>query len=130
MDRVNLSFEVLDGLVSYEWPWWRVYGGAGLLEGAEPDLDPTLLFFGVEFRSPNRRWATGLTPVVGLDVNSLEARGWDLTASLVGGVEMSNPEGTHRYRVLVSFLRGYVPFGQFFTTQRLQVWGLTFQFDF
>lgn len=130
VDPVNLSFEVLDGLVSYEWPWCRVYGGDGFLAGAKPDLDATILTGGVEFRSPNRRGALGLTPVVGLDINSLEARDWDLTASLMGGIEMSNLEGTRRYRVMLSFLRGFIPFGQFFSSQRLTGWGLTLQFDF
>jgi len=130
VDRVNLSFEVLDALVSYEWPWWRVYGGAGYLAGAQPDLDPTLLFLGAEFRSPKRHREAGLRPVAGIDINSLQERGWRLTTSLMGGIEMSNPDGTHRYRVLLSFLHGFMPFGQFFTAQRLQGWGLTLQFDF
>ena len=130
VERVNLSFEVLDFLVSYERAWLRAYGGAGLLVGAEPDLDLMMLSFGAEFRSPRRRGPAGLTPVIGLDVNSLEARDWDLTASLMAGIEMSNPEGTHRYRILLSFIRGFIPFGQFFNVQRLHGFGVTVQFDF
>lgn len=48
----------------------------------------------------------------------------------MGGIEMSNLEGTRRYRVMLSFLRGFIPFGQFFSSQRLTGWGLTLQFDF
>jgi len=31
VDRVNLSYEDLEALVSYEWERWRVYGGGGYL---------------------------------------------------------------------------------------------------
>ncbi len=130
VDRINLSFEVLDALVSYEWRPFRIYGGAGYLAGAKPDLENAMLFLGFEYRSPHRRWGARLTPVAGLDLNSLEARDWDLTGSFMAGIEMSNPHGTRRYRILASFLRGFIPFGQFFNTQRLQSYGLTFQFDF
>jgi hypothetical protein len=130
IERVNLSIEVLDFLVSREWRKWRVYGGFGYLAGAEPRLDPIILTVGSEFRLPVRRYAVGLTPVVGLHITSLEAREWDLTTNLVAGVEMSNTDGTRRYRVLFAYLRGFIPFGQFFDTARLESYGLTLQFDF
>ena len=130
IERINLSFEVLDFTVSHEWRKWRVYGGAGYLVGSEPELDPIILSLGMEFRLPVRRYAVNLTPVVGVDINSLEARGWDLTTSVAAGIEMSGADGTHRYRVLFSYLRGFIPFGQFFDTQRLENFGLTLQFDF
>ncbi len=42
---------------------------------------------------------------------------------------MSNPTGTRRYRVLLSYLDGFVPFGQFFNTEPISNYGITLQFD-
>ena len=47
-----------------------------------------------------------------------------------GGIELSNPAGTNRFRVLLVYLRGSVPFGQFFNTERIENYGLALQFDF
>ncbi len=33
VDRVNLSYEDMELLVSYEWERWRLYGGGGYLLG-------------------------------------------------------------------------------------------------
>jgi hypothetical protein len=46
IDRVNLSFEAIDALVSWDGRWWRVYSGPGYIMGAEPDLDPGVLQWG------------------------------------------------------------------------------------
>ena len=46
VDRVNLSFEVFDGLLSFEGDWWRLYIGGGYLAGAKPKLDPGLAQWG------------------------------------------------------------------------------------
>jgi hypothetical protein len=130
IERVNLSIEILDFLVSREWRKWRVYGGLGYLTGSNPEIDPMILTLGMEFRLPVRRYPVGLTPVAGIDITSLEARDWDLTTSVMAGVEMSSSDGTRRYRVLLAYLRGFIPFGQFFDTQRLESYGVVLQFDF
>ena len=130
IDRINLSFEVVDFLVSYEGPWWRVYGGAGyLMGGEESDLDPGIGMFGFEYRSPKLRGKVRLTPVVAVNVDALEARDWETTTSAQAGIEMSNPTGTRRYRVLLSYLDGFAPFGQFFNTEPISNYGVTLQFD-
>ena len=131
VDRVNLSFEVFDGLLSFEGDWWRLYIGGGYLAGTKPKLDPGLAQWGIElrglrWRGENIRFAT----VFGADFQSLEARDWDVTSSLVGGIESSNPSGTHRFRVLLAYLKGTVPFGQFFNTEKVKNYGIMLQFDF
>ncbi len=131
VDRVNLSFEIFDGLLSFEGDWWRLYIGGGYLAGAKPELDPGLAQWGIElrglrWRGENIRFAT----VFGADFQSLELRDWDVTSSLVGGIEFSNPSGTHRARVLLAYLKGSVPFGQFFNTEKVKNYGLMLQFDF
>ncbi len=53
-----------------------------------------------------------------------------MTTSLKGGIEWSNVAGTHRFRALAVYLRGSVPFGQFFNTEKIENYGLELQFDF
>jgi hypothetical protein len=93
-------------------------------------LENGILHWGFEFRSPRRRFRTKLTPVFGADFNSLEARDWDITTSLAGGVEMSNPTGTRRYRAQLVYLTGFIPFGQFFNTEPVENYGFQFQFEY
>lgn len=129
-DRINLSFEAMTALVSYEGNWWRVYGGGGYLTGARPELDPGIMQWGFELRSPHSRYKTKLTPVFGADFNSLQTRDWDITTSLAGGIEMSNPSGTRRYRAQLVYLNGFIPFGQFFNSEKIENYGIQFQFDY
>ena len=74
----------------------------------------------------NVRFAT----VFGADFQSFELRDWDVTSSLVGGIELSNPDGSNHFRVMLAYLDGTVPFGQFFNTEKIENYGLHLQYDF
>lgn len=92
VDRVNLSFEVFDAMISLEGEWWRLYIGAGYLTGGKPELDPGMAQWGFELRG--LRWqgeSARFATVFGADFQSFELRDWDVTTSLVGGIELSNP---------------------------------------
>jgi hypothetical protein len=134
----NLSFEIVDGLVSFEDEWWRLYGGGGLvvLSSRAPDLTTTPGFFqwGFELRGPAwRPWAwlkkTSLRPVFGANFTSVQATGWSVNTSLSGGLEWTSSGGVHRVRLLLEYQRGLVPFGQFFVG-RTQNFGVQLQFEF
>ena len=47
----------------------------------------------------------------------------------MGGIELSNLPGTRRFRVMMIYLRGFIPFGQFFNTERITSLGAILQFD-
>ncbi|MEZ4282343.1 MAG: DUF1207 domain-containing protein [Myxococcota bacterium] len=116
VDRVNLSFEVLDVLVSFEpWRWLRLYGGGGLILHREPALERGLLQGGIELTSP-RAFASGyLRPVVALDVQSREESDWDPDFSLRAGVQIEHPAlEDRRIRLLGEYYDGRSPNGQFF----------------
>ena len=127
--RIDLSMEIVDALASYESSWWRVYGGGGVIVRDNPELDPGILQAGFEARSPKRRGKIGWSPVGGIDVQAWQARDWGTTTSVTGGIEMSNPSGTRRFRILAAYLRGYTPFGQFFTVQKTTDYGINLHFD-
>lgn len=131
LDRVNLSFEAFDGLISVEARWWRVYAGGGYIVSSETDLDEGLAQGGFELRGLRWSWVgVRCTAVFGADFQAFEARDWDWTTSLMGGIELTNPDGTNRFRVLLAYLEGSVPFGQFFNTEKIRNYGLQLQFDF
>ncbi len=116
VDRVNLSFEVLDLLVSFEpWRWLRLYGGGGLIVHREPALERGLLQGGIELTSP-RAFASGyLRPVAALDVQSREESDWAPDFSLRAGVQIEHPAlEDRRVRLLAEYYDGRSPNGQFF----------------
>lgn len=131
-DRVNLSFESLEALVSYDWEQWRAYGGGEYLVFREPEeLKPGILRFGIEHRArePLRSTGTyaGARLVAGLDARSWEQYEWNVAWSLKTGLEFRRPPGIegsgHYWNLLMQFYIGPVPFGQFYT-YKVKYWGL------
>jgi len=118
IDRVNLSYEQLDLLVSLQpLPYLRLYGGGAYIVHRETkDLDRGSAQLGLELRSPRAYLDHHLRPLAAVDIGLLEESGWDPDVSLVWGVQLENalPLG-----VVVQFLGRYYngrsPDGQFFT---------------
>ncbi len=136
-NRVNLSFEELEGLVSVERRWGRLYAGGGYLVHREPALDRGKVQWGLELRGPSwpspvLRKALGdvfVVPVVGADFKAFEELSWTVNTSLAGGFEWSGPRATRRLRLLATYLRGFNPYGQFFD-QKIESVGAGFHFAF
>ena len=133
-DRVNLSFESLETLVSYEWEQWRVYGGGEYLIFREPEeLDPGVLHAGIEYRAGEPTWHIGTLGAVrlvgGLDVKSWEQHDWDAAFSLKTGLEFRPQRDTEQrgryWQLLLEFYDGPSPYGQFYTYE-VRYWGLGF----
>ncbi|MBW2448364.1 MAG: DUF1207 domain-containing protein, partial [Deltaproteobacteria bacterium] len=92
-DRINLSYEAVDAILSWDAKeWLRLYGGGGVLVHREPaDLDRVSFQAGAEFQSP-RTWASGLLrPIFALDVQSLQENGWDFDVSARLGLQIESP---------------------------------------
>ncbi len=115
VDRVNLSFEVLDLLIAFEpWSWLRLYGGGGLLLHREPRLDRGLLQSGVELTSPVAYVGGYLRPVAALDVQNREENNWKPDLSMRAGVQIEHPAlENRRLQILGEFYDGRSPNGQF-----------------
>lgn len=116
VDRVNLSYEAFDVLVSFEpWRWLRVYGGGGVLFDQEPNLDPGLLQGGIELTGPVAYVNGYLRPIAALDVQSREESDWNPDFSLRAGLQLEHPAlENRRIRVLGEFYDGRSPNGQFY----------------
>ena len=132
VERVPLSFEAVDGVLSVSSSFWRLYVGGGYVVHSIPEIAPRMVRGGLELRGlGTRRTVEGarVQPVAGVDVNAREERRWELTTSVKGGVAISGPNG-RRARLLVAYLHGYFPFSQFFATKQLWNLGLEAQLDF
>ncbi len=131
-NRVNLSYEAADALVSLDAPggWARLYAGGSYLLHREPAMDRTGAQWGLELRGPTMAAPTWrghfqrlrLTPVLGADFKSFEELGWDINANVVGGLEWSKAGADRRFRILVNYYRGFSPYGQFFA-QKIEMVG-------
>jgi hypothetical protein len=134
--RQDLSFEVVDALAAREGRWWRLYGGGGAVvhDSDDPPLDPWSAQWGLELRGPSWRpgaWlkSTRLVPVFGADFLALQEREWNVTTSLQGGLEWSAPGAARRVRLLLRYVHGANPYGQFFQ-QKLESLGVGLQLEF
>jgi hypothetical protein len=129
-NRVNLSYEAVDMLVSYDLNEWRFYGGGEYLINREPEeLRPAALHAGLEYRGPTEIWGLGRL-IGGLDVKSHEEHDWAVDASLSVGLEFGDPTpGRRNLRLMFDAFRGYAPHGQFYKEQ-VSYYGLGLGFDF
>lgn len=129
-DRVNLSYEAVDALVSYDLGAWRVYGGGEYLIHHEPSsLKPASLHAGMEYRGTNKVWGIGRL-VGGLDLKSREEHDWSVDTSLSAGFEFGDPTpGRRKVRLMLDAYHGYAPHGQFYT-DRVTYYGMGAGFDF
>ena len=118
LERINLSFEAVDAIASWEWPRWRIYGGAGYIFNREPeDLEPAYAEAGIEYRGQRMRWDLGRL-IGGVDLRSFEEQDWDVGVSVKAGIELGQADpGRRRIRILAEYYDGFSPFGQFFDTE-------------
>jgi Protein of unknown function (DUF1207) len=126
VNRVNLSYEELEGLASYEWEQWRVYGGGSYLVHSEPELAPKQLHAGAEFFRP--RAAGRFNFVAAVDVRSSEELDWRTSRSYQAGFEFKS-SSPRRIRLMLEYFRGHSPNGQFYR-EPLRYTGLGLYFGF
>lgn len=117
VERVNLSYETLDALLSWDFdPEFRLYGGAGYLVRRDPkSLDPWSVQLGLEYRSGWRAWQT-LRPVAAIDLQSRQQSDWHPALSLRGGAQVDSLTVLGRSaQFLFEYYTGPSREGQFYT---------------
>lgn len=114
-ERIDLSVEVIDGMLAYDLGPWRVYGGIGYMIHRSPgELDPWLADAGVDYRGrkpvrPEIRW------VGGVHINSLEEGNWEASISAKLGVAIGRGGPQSRgTRIMLEYFDGPASFGQFY----------------
>lgn len=122
--RVNLSFESLEWIGSYDRGGWRVYGGGEYLFHRQPEeLRPRRVRVGLERRhaTPVLRFGdVGVARVVAaLDGQWIEQHAWGPAWSAKAGLEFgpaapgAEPAG-RRWSLLLQYYNGPSPYGQFY----------------
>ncbi len=121
--RIDLTFQAVELLVASETARWRVYGGGDYAFAHRPtDLKPGVFHGGLEFRQPGSLLRLGRVTagrlVAGLDVKSMQDRGWQLGWSMVTGLELGDPLADAgsgwRWSVLLKAYTGPAPYGEFY----------------
>ena len=123
-ERENLSFEAVDGVVSMDVGFVRVYGGGGYYFGRDPvTLPRSLLHTGFELRPrAMARFGNVVTmrTIGGADLKAVKDSGWRVGVNVRAGLEFARPpEGEQtgrRWCLLADFYDGPSPYGQFFTS--------------
>jgi hypothetical protein len=129
-DRINLSFEAVEFLYSYEWSGWRGYlGGEYLIHKDPAGLKPASAHWGIEYRGSKPLFWKGRL-VGGVDCKSFEEHGWATDTSVKIGLEFGRPNpGQRRLRLMAEWYRGYDPRGQFYMN-RVNYYGINLSLGF
>ena len=132
VERINLSFEALDVMLSYVLrPWARLYGGTAVIVRVEPsDLDRWSLQAGAELRPITSTTNVPVQLLMAVDLQSWQQNDWIPDLSFIAGATL-DPIGESSYRVdfLIRYYIGRSPNGQFFT-ERIQTLGPAVQLYF
>jgi len=129
-NRINLSFEAIELLYSFEWRGWRGYAGGEYLINKDPaDLKPGMAHWGIEYRGTRPLLWKGRL-VGGVDWKSYEEHAWATDTSVKVGLEFGRPNpGQRRLRLMAEWYRGYDPRGQFYMN-RVEYYGLNISLGF
>ncbi len=129
-ERINLSYEAIQLLLSGERGPWRLYGGGEwLLTRDPPDLHRGSLQTGFEFRGADPVFRGG-RPVAALDVKSYGENRWTPSYSLRAGLEFGPADPARRHlRLLAEGYRGFAPYGQFYQ-EKVEYLGVAITFTY
>jgi hypothetical protein len=135
VERVNLSFEELEAILSYIRHFFRVYGGGGYLVHREPNLERLKWQYGIEVRlqafktTGSRLGGHPVFFVAGSDIKHFQHHDYDVNYSMKAGFEMFGNVSGRRLRLLAGFYNGFNPFGQFYD-QKLRAFGFEIDLGF
>ncbi len=128
--RINLSYEALEGLASYERDGGRVYFGGTHIVAIDPsNLGRNRLQVGAEYRGNPVHWRTSRL-IAGVDVQAWNETGWDRDTSVKAGLLFRSPYGDARsLEALIEYYNGHAPHGQFFQVE-VEYFGLGIAYMF
>lgn len=127
VERINLSYEALELLLSWEHRGFRVYGGGFHILHTVTPLGRDRAQAGAELRGRLLGWHTARA-VAGIDLQAWDETGWDVDLSVKAGIRVDSPYGGDRsVMFLLEFYDGHLPHGQFYVREvRYYGFGITF----
>jgi hypothetical protein len=135
VERENLSFESVEGLLSQDLGPLRVYGGGEWLFNRSPDgLERSIAHGGLELRSTgSARFGNAARArlVAGVDLKSVAEQDWRTAVSARTGIEVGrvreDGDRGRRWSLLFEYYEGPSPYGQFYA-RAVRLTGLGFHF--
>ncbi|MGQ0647083.1 MAG: DUF1207 domain-containing protein [Gemmatimonadaceae bacterium] len=120
-ERVNLSFEAAELLISVDAGALRVYGGGEYLFNRSPhELEHYVAHGGAELRPPaslSLGTAGRLRVVAAGDLKASQEADWKPSVSVRAGLEFEGEPPARRWSLLFESYNGPSPYGQFFREQ-------------
>lgn len=132
IQRINLSYEALDLLLSYETEFGlRGYGGGSYIVEADPsDLKRWSLQGGLEYIGEPLAVGWPIRPVAAVDLQLHEEGGWTPNVSPNLGLQFGSSTSSPRnIRLLLQYFNGKSPNGQFYD-HHIQYIGVGAQLNF
>lgn len=133
VNRINLSYEAIDFLNSFDWKTLRFYAGPEFLMRREPvNLDRWMIHGGVEWVGSSPLFGRAY-PQIAVDLKSYEEHNFFVNTSAKAGISFRKSAArfqTERKIALnMEFYYGYSPYGQFYN-EKLLTAGLGASFGF
>jgi hypothetical protein len=115
-ERINLSYEGVDFLLSYNFNNLRLYGGGGYLINRDPSyIKPLKLQGGMEYYAPYTFMNGRLRPVMGIDIKAEEYSSWYPGISCKAGVQLENSILiSNKVQLMLEYYAGKSIHGQFY----------------
>ncbi len=129
VERINVSFEAVEMLLSWESQSWRIYGGGFSVFHSTAAILEDRAQVGVEYRGP-RFGKAGARWIAGVDVQESDAANTDPDFSFKGGIELLPPGKTNGLQLLLEYYNGRAPHGQFALEEEVEYLGLGVVFIF
>jgi hypothetical protein len=132
VERVNLSYEALNLILSYDLPrGFRLYGGGSYLARTDPaDIRPWRFQAGFEYVGPSFTQRLMIQPVAALDVQVDQEDSWSANFAPSVGLQFEGIQSQGRnFQLLVQYFNGRSPNGQFYE-RSVEYVGVMGQFHF
>jgi hypothetical protein len=129
IERINVSFEAVETLLSWESGPWRIYGGGFSVFNSTEEIMEDRAQVGIEYRGP-RFGRSGARWIAGIDVQESDSANTDPDFSFKGGIELVPPGGTKGLQLLLEYYDGRAPHGQFALDEVVEYVGLGIVFVF
>ncbi|MEW6087625.1 MAG: DUF1207 domain-containing protein [bacterium] len=129
VERINLSFEALELLASWERRRLRLYGGGTRILQTETVLDKNHMQCGLEYRFTPPGWEKA-SFISGMDFNgALKNRSWSPDISIKAGGMLHSPyDDVRSSQVFLEYYKGHSPHGQF-NDYKVNYYGVGFAFS-
>ena len=140
IDRQDQTFDSVELLVSRDFPnaWetgdLRLYGGVGWLfqTFGEPSYGDWVFQYGVEFDAKRYRYNLtenlGVRPLVAVDLQHLDGRGYNLDMSILGGLRFDGLRGGGQADLTAVYYNGRNQNGQLFVND-IETFGVTLRLN-